>query len=318
MTAPLVVVVGYPGVQSLDVSGPVEVFAAANRDRATPRYRIELVGPDPGPMVASSGLVLTPHRRIAEVDEPVDTLVVAGGTGTPDAVRDADLIAHVARLASTARRVTSVCSGAFLLARAGLLDGRRATTHWSVTDVLARLFPSVTVESEPIFVRDGDVWTSAGVTAGIDLALALVEDDHGRDAALAVARQLVVYLQRPGGQAQFSAHLAARPAEREPLRELQVWIAANLGGDLSVPALARRAGMSTRNFSRAFVRETGVTPAGFVEALRIEAARRALESTPRGLDAIARDCGFGTVATMHRAFRRRVRTSPNRYRESFA
>jgi transcriptional regulator GlxA family with amidase domain len=318
MAPPLVLVVAYPEVQSLDVTGPVEVFAMANRLGGRPRYRVQLAGPDANPIETSSGLRLTPHRAIGAVREPVDTLVVAGGTGTPAAVGNDDLINHIARIARRARRVTSVCSGSFLLARAGLLDGRRATTHWSATAQLATLFPLVTVEPDPIFVRDGNVWTSAGVTAGMDLALALVDDDHGREVALEVARWLVLYLQRPGGQAQFSAHLEAQVASRQPLREVQSWVAEHLDGDLSVAALARRARMSVRNFSRAFRNEVGVTPADYVEAARVEAARRALETTREGLDAIARDCGFGTVATMHRAFRRRVQTTPAQYRGNFA
>jgi transcriptional regulator GlxA family with amidase domain len=318
MAAPLVLVVAYPDVQSLDVTGPVEVFATANRVAGRTQYRVEVAGPTADPITTSSGLLLTPHRAIGAVREAVDTLVVAGGTGTPDAVRDDDLIRHIDRLARRARRVTSVCSGSFLLARAGLLDGRRATTHWSATAQLARFFPDVVVKPEPIFVRDGNVWTSAGVTAGMDLALALVDDDLGRDVALEVARWLVLYLQRPGGQAQFSAHLEAQTASRQPLREVQTWIAEHLAGDLSVPALAARAGMSVRNFSRAFRAEVGMTPADYVEVIRVEAARRALETSRDGIDAIARSCGFGTVATMHRVFRRRVHTTPARYRGNFA
>jgi transcriptional regulator GlxA family with amidase domain len=314
---PLVVIVAYPDVQALDVTGPLEVFAMANRFGSGTNYRVEVVGPVAGSVRTSSGLSITPERAIGAVREAVDTLVVAGGNGTAAAVRDDALIKHIQRIANRARRVTSVCSGAFLLAQAGLLDGRRATTHWSATARLARYYPSITVDPEPIFVRDGHVWTSAGVTAGMDLALALVEDDLGPAAALEIARWLVLYLQRPGGQAQFSAHLDATPAARSSLRDVQTWIAEHLAGDLAVPALAGRAGMSTRNFSRAFRREVGVTPADFVESLRVEAARRALEQTDESLELIAHRCGFGTVATMHRAFRRRVLTTPARYRGHF-
>jgi transcriptional regulator GlxA family with amidase domain len=204
-----------------------------------------------------------------------------------------------------------------MLARAGLLDGRRAATHWASAEALAQLHPSIEVDSEAIFVRDGDVWTSAGVTAGMDLALALVEDDLGRRIALETARWLVVFVQRPGGQSQFSPHLRAQIAERRPLRELQEWMTANLGADLSVPALAARADMSERNFARAFSREVGMTPGAYVEALRVDHARLRLESTGQQLEAVALDCGFGTVETMRRAFHRRLGVGPAAYRDRF-
>jgi transcriptional regulator GlxA family with amidase domain len=211
-----------------------------------------------------------------------------------------------------------VCTGAFLLAEAGLLDGRRATTHWASCRELARRYPRVQVDPDPIFVRDGNVHTSAGVTAGMDLALALVEEDHGREVALGVARWLVLFLKRPGGQSQFSAQLSAQLAAREPIQELQAWVIENVDADLSVEALARRAGMSPRNFARVFTRETGVTPACFVETARVEAARRRLEQEgARGVEAIAAACGFGSAETMRRAFLRRVRVSPSDYRERF-
>jgi transcriptional regulator GlxA family with amidase domain len=243
---------------------------------------------------------------------------VAGGEGTAAALADGALVRGVRRLAGRARRVTSVCSGAFLLAEAGLLDGRRVTTHWSAAGTLARRYPTVTVDARPIFVRDGHVWTSAGVTAGMDLALALVGDDHGPELARAVARWLVLYLQRPGGQAQFSAHLDGRLARRPSLQDLQTWMAEHLDQDLSVAALARRAAMSERHFARRFREETGVTPADHVEALRTEAACRLLETTDEAIAAVARCCGFGTVETMYRAFRRRHGTTPGRHRAHFA
>jgi transcriptional regulator GlxA family with amidase domain len=221
-------------------------------------------------------------------------------------------------VAAGARRTASVCSGAFLLARAGLLDGRRAVTHWEWCDRLAELFPKVTVESDPIFVRDGPVWTSAGVTAGIDLALALVEEDHGPEAARAIARQLVVFVQRPGGQAQFSTQLSAQRPQRDVLREVQEWIADHLHEDLGLPVLAAQAALSERHFSRLFRAETGMTVSAYVEAARIEAARRLLESTRDGLDRIARTCGFGTVETMHRTFNRTIRVTPGEYRRHFS
>jgi transcriptional regulator GlxA family with amidase domain len=210
-----------------------------------------------------------------------------------------------------------VCTGAFVLAAAGLLDGRRATTHWAWCDALARRHGAVTVDPEPIWVRDGNVWTSAGVTAGIDLALALVADDHGSDVALRVARDLVVFLQRPGGQAQFSAGLAARPAAALPLRELQGWVADHLGEDLGVARLAERAQMSERSFQRAFRRDTGTTPAAYVEGLRVERACMVLESTAATVEAVALECGFGSVETLRRAFHRRLGVGPAAYRSRF-
>ncbi len=311
-----VIVVAFPDVQALDVVGPLEVFAMANRYGADPAYATALVSASGRPITTSSGLSLSTERISRR--QPIDTLVVAGGTGTAAAVADDRLTAWLRTAAASARRVTSVCSGAFLLAQAGLLDGRRVTTHWSACDTLARMFPAVEVDADPIYVRDGNVWTSAGVTAGMDLALALVEHDHGGELALAVARQLVLFTHRPGGQSQFSAQLAVRRAEREPLREALAFVAEHPEADLSVPALARRAAMSVRTFARAFHREVGTTPAVFVQRSRVEAARRLLETTDRTVDDIARACGFGTVETMHRAFQRTVRTTPGQYRRLFA
>jgi transcriptional regulator GlxA family with amidase domain len=306
-----VVLVVFDGVQSLDVSGPAEVFAMAG-------HRVTTVSTEGGAVRTQGGLTLLPDGNLASVRGPIDTLVVAGGEGTPAAVADHELIAWLRRAAGCSRRVTSVCSGAFLLAEAGLLDGRTATTHWSVCDTLARLYPLVTVDAEPIFVRDGDVWTSAGVTAGMDLALALVEADHGRDAALAIARRLVLFLRRPGTQSQFSAQLAAQLAERDVLRDVQAHVADRPGADLSVEALARRARMSVRNFARSFRAEVGTTPARYVEHVRVEAARRLLEETDDGVEAIAASCGFGTAETMRRAFIRAVHVPPAEYRRRFS
>jgi len=247
----------------------------------------------------------------------LDTLLIAGGMGTQAAMRDEVLLAALRRLAPRVRRIGSVCSGAFLLAEAGLLDGRRATTHWEWCEALAARFPRVQVDRDPIFVRDGNVYTSAGVTAGMDLALALVEEDHGRALALEVARQMVLFLRRPGGQSQFSAALAAQAADREPLRDLQAWIAEDPGRDCSVPALARRVAMSPRNFARVFAREVGATPGQFVERVRVEAARRRLEESADGVDNIAFRCGFGTAETMRRAFLRTLRVPPSAYRSRF-
>jgi len=312
-----VVIVGFPEVQALDVVGPLEVFAMANRHDAEPAYATSVVSASGRTITTSSGLSLATDRA-SRHRTPIDTLVVAGGPGTAAAMADDSLIGWLRRAAGSARRVTSVCSGAFLLAQAGLLDGRRATTHWSACDTLARSFPGVDVDADRIYVQDGNVWTSAGVTAGIDLALALVEHDHGGELSLAVARQLVVFAQRPGGQSQFSAQLAVRRAERQPLREVLAYVAEHPEADLSVPALAGRAAMSVRTFARAFRHEVGTTPAVFVQRSRVESARRLLETTGRTVDDIACACGFGTVETMHRAFQRTVRTTPGQYRRLFA
>jgi transcriptional regulator GlxA family with amidase domain len=317
-----VAVVAFPEVQVLDVVGPLEAFAIASRllelrGRTTPAYAVEMVATRAGVVRASSGLGLVAARALRQVRGELDTLLVAGGIGTPAAMRDEVLVAALRRLAPRLRRIGSVCTGAFILAEAGLLDGRRATTHWEWCDALAARFPRVQVDRDPIFVRDGNVYTSAGVTAGMDLALALVEEDHGRALALEVARQMVLFLRRPGGQSQFSAALAAQSADREPLRDLQAWIAEDPGRDCSVPALARRVAMSPRNFARVFAREVGSTPGQFVERVRVEAARRRLEESADGVDNIASRCGFGTAETMRRAFLRTLRVPPSAYRSRF-
>jgi transcriptional regulator GlxA family with amidase domain len=310
-----VVIVAFDGVQPLDVVGPAEVFSTAARLRP-PGYTVEVVAPEAKPIRASS-VSLAPDRAIASCKGPIDTLICAGGTGVREAARDERLVRWIRSAAKRSRRTASVCTGAFLLAKAGLLHGRRATTHWSACAALAERYPEVTVEPDPIFVEDDGVYTSAGVTAGMDLALALVDEDLGRDVALEVARWLVLFLRRPGGQSQFSAQLAAQSAEREPLRELQAWIPDNLDSDLSVPALARRVSMSERNFARAFRRELGMTPAAYVETSRVESARIALESGSETVEVVAQRCGFGTVETMRRAFRRRLGVSPGDYRNRF-
>ncbi|MDQ2678517.1 MAG: helix-turn-helix domain-containing protein, partial [Actinomycetota bacterium] len=245
-------------------------------------------------------------------------LMTVGGLGVHDAATDDALLDVLRTLSDRARRTTSVCSGAFLLAAAGLLDGHRATTHWASCDDLAERFPAVQVDSDRIFVHDRDRWTSAGVTAGIDLALALVEADHGPDLAHSVAAWLVVFVRRPGGQSQFSAQLRARPARREELRELQRWVPDHLHDDLGVAALAARAAMSERTFVRAWRAETGTTPAAYVETLRIEAARRLLETSDLTVAAIAAEVGLGRPERLHRAVRRRLGTTPDQYRRHFA
>jgi transcriptional regulator GlxA family with amidase domain len=311
-----VLIVAYPKVQTMDVIGPAEVFATASRLEPG-AYDVELVARARGPVRSSSGIPLLPRRVLDEVRGPIDTLIVAGGVGVYEATADRELVAWVRRRARGCRRVASVCTGAFLLARAGLLDGRRATTHWAAAKGLADEYPLVRVDADPIFVRDGDVWTSAGVAAGIDLSLALVADDHGPRLAREIARWLVLFLQRTGGQSQFSVQLAAQAAERRPLRELQSYVADHPRADLSVPALAARCAMSPRNFARVFRRETGQTPAAYVEGARLEVARRMLESSEMSLEEVADAAGFGGATTMYRVFQRALRVSPGAYRRHF-
>jgi transcriptional regulator GlxA family with amidase domain len=313
---PRIVIVGFPSAQILDITGPLEVFSTASRFLAIPRYATQLVSSDGGPVLSTSGLEFA-TSPIAEVVDDIDTLVVSGGRDMGEATADSKLVDNIRRLAGQSRRVTSVCSGAFLLAAAGLLDGRRATTHWAECAELERNYPNVSVEPDAIYVQDGNVWTSAGVSAGIDLALALVADDHGRKAAATVARRLVVYLRRSGGQGQFSALLAAQSANDEPVRDLLAWIPDNLTADLSITAMAARTHLSERQFSRVFKSEVGITPAEHVEAVRIEATCRLLETTLLGIEEIARTCGFGTPETMNRAFRRRLNTTPSDHRYHF-
>jgi transcriptional regulator GlxA family with amidase domain len=310
-------IVAFPRVQALDIVGPTEVFSVANRLSEAPRYRIELVTSTGHPLTTSSGLQLTPHRAIAGVRGPVDTLMVAGGPGVADALGDDRLLRWILAVAERSRRIASVCNGAFLLAEAGLLDGRRATTHWAECETLQRQYPTIEVDRDPIFVRDGDIYSSAGVTAGIDLSLALVEDDAGAALARNVARALVLFLRRPGDQAQFSAGQPWHRAAREPLRDLQAWIAQNLDADLSVATLAERAFMSPRNFARAFRREVGMTPAAYVEAVRLERARAELEAGNGPIEAIAQRCGFGTLDTLRRTFQRHLNVNPADYRSRF-
>ncbi len=307
----LVVFVVYPGITTLDLVGPHEVFACANG------YQLVVAAPDAGAVATARGPGVVAARALASVRGPIDTLVVVGGAGAYAAADDPRLIRSVTNLARRSRRVASVCTGAFVLAAAGLLDGRKATTHWSACARMSERYPQVEVDTDSIFVRDGEVWTSAGVTAGMDLALALVADDMGQDVARAVARQLVMYVQRPGGQAQFSVQLSAQRAARDPLRELQAWIGEHPADDHSVGLLAARVSMSPRHFARVFRSDVGCTPARYVEQVRVEAARRLLETTGLGVDDVAETVGFGTPETLRRAFARRVGASPAEYRNRF-
>ncbi|WP_405574227.1 GlxA family transcriptional regulator [Streptomyces sp. NBC_01167] len=315
MTDRSVLVVLFDGVQSLDVTGPVEVFTGAGKvTGGRGGYPLRTAALGTAPVRTTSGLTLVPDATLAEAPTP-HTLLVPGGQGTrrPDPA----LIAWLRENGPRAERLVSVCTGALLLAEAGLLDGRRATTHWAVCDHFARTYPRVEVDPDPVYVRDGHIATSAGVTAGIDLALALVEEDHGRDIALTVARHLVVFLRRPGNQAQFSTQLAAQTAHREPLREVQQWVTEHPDGDLSVEALAGRARLSPRHFARAFQAETGTTPGRYVDGVRLEHARRLLEDTADGVEEVSRASGYGTPEAMRRAFLKSLGAGPAEYRRRF-
>jgi len=317
-----IVIVTYPGVQSLDVTGPLEVFAGAQSvleasARPERQYQLHTLSRDGQALRTSSGLTLTPDCALADAPPRIDTLIVAGGPGHRQAANDRALIEWIAAASADARRTASVCTGAFLLAQAGLLAGRRATTHWASARELQAQHPDVLVDADPIFVYDGRIWSSAGVTAGMDLALALIEEDLDREAALTIARHLVLFLRRPGNQSQFSATLAAQRAGREPLREIQRSVLEDVGGDHSVEAMAARAHMSPRHFARAFRAETGVTPARHVELVRLEAARRRLEDTTEPVAEVAAGCGFGTPETMRRAFLRTLHVGPAEYRRRF-
>jgi transcriptional regulator GlxA family with amidase domain len=313
---PRVVLVAVESAQILDVTGPLEVFSTASRFVPGIDYDITVASVGGGMVASSSGLAFS-TVDLADCRTPLDTLIVTGGGDMDQAISDQQLLVQVRRLAADARRVTSVCSGAFVLAAAGLLDGRRAATHWAECDLLRQTYPAVTVDPDAIYVRDGNVWTSAGVTAGIDLALALVAEDHGRHAAARVARQLVVYLRRSGGQAQFSTLLAAQDAETQPIHDLLAWLPDHLDDDLTVSALAQQTHLSARQFSRVFKADAGTTPADHIEAIRTEAACRLLETTGAPIEEIARRCGFGNPETMNRTFRRRLNTTPGSHRQHF-
>jgi transcriptional regulator GlxA family with amidase domain len=309
----------FPDVQLLDVTGPFQVLASANaRCRAAGQplpYELRVVAAVSGPIVSSAGLTLL-AEPLPSPEQPADTLIVAGGAGVEAVCRDRTLLDWVVCRASGSRIVSSVCTGAFILAAAGLLHGRRATTHWSRCAELAATFPSVRVEPDAIYISDGKVWTSAGVTAGIDMALALLETDLGRPLAAAVARDLVVFSKRPGGQAQFSAGLELLGSDAT-FDQLHDWMRRNLRGNLAVPVLAEQAGMSERSFLRHYRQVIGVTPAKAVERVRVEAARQAMGETDLPLKRIARDCGFGSEETMRRSFMRVLAVPPHTYRERF-
>jgi transcriptional regulator GlxA family with amidase domain len=313
-------VLAFDQVQLLDVAGPLQVFATANDfavHRGAPApYDLDVFAPGVVGVATSAGLGLM-TKPLPRDSRPLDTLIVAGGWGVNAACEDAALLGWLRERAPLARRLASVCSGTLLLAAAGLAKGRRVTTHWSRCAELRRRHPDLLVEDDPIFVRDGHIWTSAGVTAGIDLALAMVEEDLGRRAALAVARQLVVFLKRPGGQAQFSAMLSLQQGD-EAFSALHAWIGDNLSADMSLPELAARAGMSERTFVRRYKQATGATPAKAIERLRVEAAQRQLCDSREAIKRVAARCGFGSEETMRRSFARIARVAPQDYRARFS
>ena len=314
-----VAILAFPGVQLLDVAGPADVFSEAARQLGQPgAYQVQVIGTRKGPIASSSGLRLAVDATVADQRGRIDTLLVAGSPALEDMAIDARLHDWLHRKSRAARRYGSVCTGAFALAAAGLLDGKRVATHWNAAARLAAACPQACVEADAIYVQDGKLFTSAGVTAGMDLALAMVEDDHGRELALRVARELVMFLKRPGGQSQFSAHLAAQTAERSSVRKVQEHVLAHLKDDLSVPALAVRAGMSERSFARIFRSETGTTPAEFVEKARIESARRLAEDSDLPAKRLAAAVGYANVDAFRRAFGRRLGVSLVEYRRRFA
>ena len=311
-----IVILAPQGVQSLDVVGPAEVFWEAAKRLGDPNaYRVQIMGASDEPIRGTGALRFLPDRSIHDPDEPIDTLLVAGD---PSFQKLAPAVTEwLARRAPQTRRYGSICTGAFLLAEAGLLENKQVTTHWECADKLRSDYPGLNIDADQIFIRDGQLSTAAGVTSGIDLALALVEEDHGRDVALIVARYMVVFLKRPGGQSQFSAHLTAQIADKGPIQSIAEHILSDLKSDLSVEALAARANMSTRNFSRVFVRDIGTTPGDFVEAARLDAARRLLQDSAMQLQRIADRCGFADLHSMRRVFQRTLGVGPSTYRKTF-
>jgi len=321
----VIVFLAAPGTQILDVAGPFQIFVRAaelfvheHRHEKAPYKVLMASTAKRRSVVTNCGLVLTGAETFRTFSGPVDTLLVAGGSGVGHAAQQKELCAWLRKTALRARRVGSICTGAFLLAAAGLLDGKRTATHWKWAAELARKFEQTIVDPDPIYIRDGNTYTSAGVTAGMDLALALVEEDLGAAMALKVARELVLYLRRPGGQSQFSTALSLQASDRRQIEETRSWALDHLQQDLPVETLAARAGMSPRNFARVFRKDTGTTPARFVEQLRIEAARRRLEESHDKLEKVALDCGFRSIQRLRRSFVRALHVPPNDYRHRFA
>lgn len=316
-----VVFVAWPGLQMLDLAGPFEVFNAANRvagelGRSGSRYRQLVISASTAEIVSESGLRLSVDSP-DEVPDRIDTLVLPGGDGVHDAAADPRTVDLVRRLAADAGRIGTVCTGTFLAAAAGLLDGARVATHWARADRLRRQYPDLDVDGEALYIKSDRIWSSAGVTAGMDLALAMVESDHDAEVAQISARWLVVHLRRPGGQSQFAAPVWTTPSEVEPIRRAQERVHADPGAPHTVADLAATVGLSTRHFSRLFTAEVGESPARFVDRVRVDAARRELETGSGGVASVAMRCGFGTTETMRRAFQRRLGLAPDEYRRRF-
>jgi transcriptional regulator GlxA family with amidase domain len=313
-----IAILTFPGAQSLDVTGPMDVFAEANRFLPpADRYQMQVVGTEPGPLACSNGMLIQPHAVYDALDDTFELLIVAGGPELPRRPRDTRLCAWLRDMAVRSARVASICNGAFLLAHAGLLDGRHATTHWNDVSGLTARFPKVLVQPDRIYVRDGHIYTSAGVTAGIDLALHLVFEDWGADVSLNVAKRLVVFTQRSGGQSQFSPYLTPHVSEESPLQAIQQYVLSHLQEELSVQQLASLAAMSSRNFARVFARELRLTPAEFVERARVDAARVLLETSQQPLKSIAHRVGFGNPARLRAAFLKHLNISALQYRQHF-
>lgn len=316
-----VVMLGFPQAQILDITGPLEVFSRTarwlgeHRGARTPAYAVEFVAARAGPVEMSNGLKLVATRRYPDAGD-VDTLLVSGGIGWERAIEDRKMMDWLAAQAGRVQRLGSICNGAMLLAAAGLLEGRAATTHWAYLDRLARLAPKARLDRDALYVRSGNIYTSAGVTAGMDLALALVEQDHGKAVALAVAQELVLFLKRPGGQSQFSRHLQAQRRD-DLFGELELWMLENPGQDLSVDGLARRMSMSPRHFARLFVERLGESPGAYTRRLRVERARRRIEEGATRLKQVARECGFADEQALRRSFQAIVGITPAEYRQRF-
>ncbi|HEX7911892.1 MAG TPA: GlxA family transcriptional regulator [Paraburkholderia sp.] len=314
----IIAIFALPGVQLLDVSGPLDVFAQANIEARKEFYALRIIASESGPIRSSSGARLLADWVAPDVDERIDTLLVAGAPGAGQVTLSTRIVAWLRSTALRSRRYGSICTGAFFLAPTGLLDGRHLTTHWAVAEALAEAHPSLTIDEDALYVRDGKLRTAAGVTAGLDLALALVEEDLGRDVARRVAAQLVMFFKRPGGQLQFSQKGEARPAGRSVLQEVQRWVAANPELDHNVADLARHAGISPRHFARLFHAEVGMTPASWVETARIAAARKLLENGHDTPKQVAAKCGYTSVDTLRRTFSKHVGITPAEYRKRHA
>jgi len=312
-----IVMLVYAHAHLLDISGPMSLFAAANDFAGYKAYDVALAAAEAGLVETSSGLQIMATRRIGPVMAGVDTLLVAGGIGIDAQLKDRKVVTWLRRQAPQCRRVASVCSGALLLAEAGLLDGRRAATHWVRCDHLTRDYPQVMVERDSLFVRDGKFYSSAGISAGMDLALALIEEDLGVAVAADLAREFVLYMRRSGGQAQFSPALKAQTTQPGKIASLQAWILDHLHLPLGVDELAARAAMSPRHFARRFLDEAGMTPAAFVAAARVDAARQALADGSENIDIVAARLGFGSAERLRRSFQRHLAVTPSQFRSNF-